>query len=139
MYYDNTLNKIKKFGLILSLMIGFLVISVTSTQAQWRDRDRDDNDRYSRDYRDNAMKMARERGYRDGFNEGRDDARDGDRYRPQASNYWERGTDGYDNRWGNGNRNSYRQVYRSAYMQGYRAGYYQRNNRNNRSFNVRIF
>ena len=68
-----------------------------------------------------CVEAARQNGYRDGFNDGADAAREGDRFHPQNSGDWQKGTNGYEDRFGN--KNAYRSAYRDAYMQGYRAGF----------------
>jgi hypothetical protein len=113
------------------LIIGFTVVTNTSAQAQYptyRGYERDDRYNGSRDYRNNnAMNMARQTGYRDGFNDGADAARESDRYHPQNSGDWQKGTNGYDDRYGN--KSAYKNAYRDAYMQGYRAAFDQVRNR----------
>lgn len=127
MYYDNTLDKIKKVGLVLSLILGFIVISGTSAQAQWRDNNRNvRNDRYYGN--SDTSRIAQQYGYRDGFRDGLDAAREGDRYHPQNSGDWQKGTNGYEDR--HGSKSLYKQSYRAAYIQGYQAGYNRNGNRN---------
>lgn len=62
-------------------------------------------------------------GYDDGFNQGRSDARDGDRYEPVRSSRYREGDRGYDGRYGS--RNEYKRDYRAAFQQGYEQGYRQ--------------
>lgn len=135
MYYGNTKERVRQIGLTLSLILGFIVVTGTSADAQWRnDRSRDnDNNRYNNSYRYDSQSVAREHGFRDGMKDGRDAAREGDRFHPQNSGDWQKGTNGYESRYGN--KNSYKQAYRDAYLQGYRNGYGDRrsSNRNNRS------
>jgi len=128
MYYDNTLNKIKKVGLVFSLILGFIVITGSSVNAQWRDNRGWRNDRYERDYRFDALSVVRQIGYRDGLNDGRDAAREGDRYHPQNSGDWQKGTNGYEDRFGS--KSAYKSAYRAAYVEGYQAGF----NRNGRGY-----
>lgn len=134
MYNNNTLNRFGKLGLGLSLILGFIVITNTSADAQWRDRnwDNDRDGRYERNSRYDALSVAREHGFRDGMKDGRDASRERDRFNPQNSGDWQKGTNGYEGRYGN--KNAYKQAYRDAYVQGYRNGYGDRRNvRNNRS------
>ncbi len=131
MYYDNTLDKIKKVGLVLSLILGFIVISGTSAQAQWRDNRNVRDDRYSGSRYDTS-RIAQQYGYRDGLRDGLDAAREGDRYHPQNSGDWQKGTNGYEDRYGS--KGAYKQSYRAAYIQGYQAGYNRNGNRGNRGY-----
>jgi hypothetical protein len=146
MYYDNTLEQFKRYGLILSLIIGLIALTNIVAQAQYptyrgyeRNNGNNRNDRYDNNYRYNALEAARQNGYRDGLNDGADAAREGDRYHPQNSGDWQKGTNGYEDRYGS--KNAYRSAYRDAYMRGYReafdrvrdrgrdrrGGYYRRN------------
>ena len=60
-------------------------------------------------------------GYRDGFEVGRNDARDHDRYDPIRSKRYRDGDHDYNGRYGP--RDDYKRAYRSAFEQGYRDGY----------------
>jgi len=64
---------------------------------------------------------AAQTGYRDGYDGGRDDARDHERYDPVRDARYRSGDHGYEGR--NGSRETYRQEYRAAYAQGYERGY----------------
>ncbi len=149
MYYNSSLKQFQRFGLILSLNIGLIALTNTLAQAQYptyRGYDRNNrNDRYDNNYRYNALEQARQNGYRDGLNDGSDAAREGDRFHPQNSGDWQKGTNGYEDRFGS--KNAYRSAYRDAYMQGYREGFdrvrdrrgnYNRGN-NNRVYNRRNY
>ncbi len=135
MYSINRQSKIKKTAILLSLMFGFIMILNTATQAQ-DNRDYRENRRDDRYYGNNydAARIAQQYGYRDGMNDGADAAREGDRYHPQNSGDWQKGTNGYESRYGS--KSAYKQAYRDAYLQGYRAGY-NRNDRSNRRNNRR--
>jgi hypothetical protein len=139
MYTNNTINKIKKIGILLSLILGFMLISSSETSAQYRDdrysrRDnRDYNNYYGYNSYGSAADIARKYGYQDGLNDGADAAREGDSYHPQNSGDWQKGTNGYESRYGS--KGAYKQAYREAYVQGYNAGYQRRNNNNNRARN----
>jgi hypothetical protein len=126
MYTNNTINKIKKIGILLSLMIGFMLISSTDASAQYGNygNSRRDNRGYNSSYNYDAINVAQRYGYQDGLNDGRDAAREGDRYHPQNSGDWQKGTNGYESRYGS--RSAYKQTYRAAYIEGYNAGF-QRN------------
>ena len=65
--------------------------------------------------------LAGENGYRDGFDQGRDDARDGDRFDPVRASRYRSGDRGYNNRYGS--RDDYKRAYRAAFQQGYADGY----------------
>ena len=125
MYMNNTINTIRKIGIILSLILGFMLISSTETNAQNRDS-RDYNNYYGYNSYGPAADIARKYGYQDGLNDGADAAREGDRYHPQNSGDWQKGTNGYESRYGS--KGAYKQAYRQAYMEGYNAAYQRRNN-----------
>jgi len=83
----------------------------------WRDHDRDGEFRGPR----GGWSAASDHGYRDGYAQGRDDARDGDRYDPIRSRRYREGDSGYQGRYGS--RDEYKREYRSAFQDGYRQGY----------------
>lgn len=130
MYTNNTINRFKKTGILLSLIFGFMLISSVDVSAQWRDnRYRNDNYYNNSGYdswRNNAGGIAQRYGYQDGLKDGADAAKDRDDYRPEKSGDYKKGMNGYISRYGN--KNAYKQNYRSAYMQGYRDGYDRYNN-----------
>ena len=65
--------------------------------------------------------MAAQNGYRDGFEAGRNDARDRERFDPVRAKRYREGDHDYDNR--DGARDDYKRDYRAAFDQGYREGY----------------
>ena len=64
---------------------------------------------------------AADNGFRDGYDQGRSDARDGDRYDPVRAKRYREGDHDYNNRYGS--RDEYKREYRSAFEQGYSQGY----------------
>lgn len=76
------------------------------------------DDRYGRGGYGN---LAAERGFRDGYEEGRKDARDRDRFDPVRSKKYRSADDGYDRRYGT--REQWKAAYRAAFRQGYERGY----------------
>ena len=56
-------------------------------------------------------------GFDDGYRQGREDARDGDRFDPVRAKRYREGDRGYDRRYGT------REQWKTAYRQGFRAGY----------------
>jgi hypothetical protein len=60
-------------------------------------------------------------GYRDGFDQCRDDARDGDRFDPVRSSRYRSGDHEYNSRYGS--RDDYKRDYRTALQRGYEQGY----------------
>ncbi len=64
---------------------------------------------------------AVDNGFRDGYAQGRDDARDGDRYDPVRASRYREGDHDYNNRYGS--RDAYKRAYRDAFQQGYERGY----------------
>ena len=72
---------------------------------------------YGRDYRSPAF----ENGARDGFEKGREDARDNDRFDPRRHNWYRAGDRHYDKRFGP--RKLYEDEYRRGFLAGYDQGY----------------
>ena len=68
-----------------------------------------------------SYSIATENGYRDGFEAGRDDARDRNRFDPVRSKRYREGDHDYDSRYGS--RDAYKAEYRNAFRQGYEEGY----------------
>ena len=64
---------------------------------------------------------AAQNGYRDGFEAGRNDARDRARYDPILPRRYRDGDHDYDRRYGS--REEYKREYRAAFQQGYERGY----------------
>jgi len=64
---------------------------------------------------------ASQNGYRDGLEQGRNDARDHDRYDPAGAKRYREGDHDYHDRYGS--REEYKREYRSAFQQGYDEGY----------------
>ena len=64
---------------------------------------------------------ARQTGYRDGVEAGRNDARDRQNNDPRRSKRYREGDNDYDSRYGS--RDQYKQEYRAAFQQGYEQGY----------------
>ncbi|HEX8368056.1 MAG TPA: hypothetical protein VF604_05910 [Pyrinomonadaceae bacterium] len=129
MYSINILSNIKRMAIILSLAFGVVLISDISAQAQYRksrqtrvyisrEYSRDYN---TREYTDEGMNVAEQYGYEDGLQDGADAGRERDAYHPENSGDWQKGTNGYEDRFGS--KKAYRQAYREAYLEGYREGY----------------
>ena len=64
---------------------------------------------------------AAQNGYRDGLEQGRDDAHDRDRYDPTGAKRYRQGDHDYHDRYGS--RDEYKREYRAAFQQGYDEGY----------------
>jgi hypothetical protein len=62
-----------------------------------------------------------DRGYRDGYEKGREDARDRDSYDPVRHRWYRNGDRGYDRRFGP--KEAYRYTYREGFEAGYEAAY----------------
>jgi hypothetical protein len=75
----------------------------------------------TRGYQDPAFA----RGYSDGWEKGRDDGRDRDRYDPVRHGDYKDADNGYDRSYGS--KDAYRNNYRSGFRQGYEDGYRARN------------
>jgi hypothetical protein len=65
--------------------------------------------------------IAFDRGFRDGLEKGREDARDNDSYDPVRHRWYRNADRGYEGRYGN--KDSYRLVYRDGFERGYDQGY----------------
>jgi hypothetical protein len=86
------------------------------------------NARYSREGvnpptvdRGEERSVAARIGYQDGFEAGRNDARDRARFDPVRAKRYREGDHDYDRRYGS--RDEYKRDYRAAFEQGYREGY----------------
>ncbi len=120
MYSNNLHNRIMKSVILLFLFLGFILISAATAQAQKRYY-RYEGRIYRADPNSEGRQVARQYGYEDGFEDGADAGRERDVYNPQNSGDWKKGTNGYEDEFGN--KRLYRQAYRSAYLQGYKSGY----------------
>jgi hypothetical protein len=65
--------------------------------------------------------VAFQRGFDDGYRQGMEAARDGDRYDLRREGWYRSGDRGYDRRYGP--RDEYRQIYRNGFSRGYDQGY----------------
>jgi hypothetical protein len=94
------------------------------------DRWDDDDDRYNgRDRRGNqSLRFAYQRGYREGLQQGRRDAR---RYRGSYGNYGGYGNYRNGNRRGWGNNSDWQRAYQRGFERGYREGLNRNRNRRN--------
>lgn len=80
------------------------------------------DDRYGRPGRDGRYaNPAATAGFDDGYRQGVDDARDGDRRDPVRARNYRSGDRGYDRRYGS--RDDWKTVYRRAFIEGYDRGY----------------
>jgi hypothetical protein len=70
---------------------------------------------------DGYASPAAQSGYRDGYEQGRDDARDGDRFDPVRAARYRAGNRDYDRRFGS--LDEYKRAYRAAFQTGYERGY----------------
>ena len=68
-----------------------------------------------------ATSPAAENGYRDGYEQGRNDARSGSRFDPVGARRYRSGDQDYDRRYGS--RDAYKREYRAAFRSGYEQGY----------------
>jgi hypothetical protein len=64
---------------------------------------------------------AAQNGFRDGVDQGRSDARDGDRFDPVRASRYRSGDHDYDKRYGS--KDEYKREYRTGFEQGYEQGY----------------
>lgn len=124
MYSNRILCSIKKTAILLSLALGFVLISDNAAQAQNRyNRNERQYRVYSYESGNEGIRAARQYGYEDGFEDGADAGRERDAYHPENSGDWQKGTNGYEDKFGN--KKLYKQAYRQAYLQGYKQGYKQ--------------
>lgn len=75
---------------------------------------------YDVDYRE-TRRIARDYGYRDGWEDGEDAGMERDAYHPQNSGDYQKATNGYEDTFGD--KDLYKEAYRSAYLSGYKAGF----------------
>jgi hypothetical protein len=68
-----------------------------------------------------ASSPAAQNGYRDGYEQGRNDARGGNRFDPVGARRYRSGDQDYDGRYGS--RDDYKREYRAAFQAGYEQGY----------------
>lgn len=120
----------RTIGLGLLMTLAIVAFSSVEAKAQWGGRD---DGRWGRNGggilgaifggggNNNMRSIARERGYRDGQDVGREQSRDGRRYDPSSSSRYRNATNGYEG-WMR-NREAYRNAYRRTFEQGYRDGY----------------
>lgn len=87
------------------------------------DRDDDDDDRYDdgRNDRGRVRQVAFDNGYREGFQEGREDRSNGERFDYNDEGEFRDATSGYRNEYGSVD--AYRGDFRDGYARGYRDGY----------------
>ena len=124
MYSNRILCNIKKTAILLSLALGFVLISDNAAQAQNRyNRNERQYRVYTYESGSEGLRAARQYGYEDGFEDGADAGRERDAYHPENSGDWQKGTNGYEDKFGN--KKLYKQAYRQAYLQGYKQGYKQ--------------
>ena len=78
-------------------------------------------DSYPGDRGYGSNSVAVQNGERDGYEKGREDARDNDSYDPVRHSWYRSGDRGYNNRYGT--RDDYKLVYREGFESGYDRGY----------------
>jgi hypothetical protein len=134
MYSKDILCGIKKTAILLSLAIGFVLISDTAAPAQnrvYRNGRQSTvyvyEDRYDRYEPFEGTLAARQYGYKDGLEDGGDAGLERDAYHPENSGDFKKATNGYERKFGN--KQLYKQNYREGYLRGYRDGYRRYTNR----------
>lgn len=70
------------------------------------------------------LSPAAEHGFREGYEKGREDLRDGDRYDPRRHGWYRDGDRHYDRRYGS--RDQWKNEYRRAFLEGYERAYRER-------------
>ena len=116
--------KITGFGMMLSMIFGLLILTVTDAQAQFRGNRQ--IFRVERGNNNNVNRIGRAQGYSDGLREGSNAARGRKRKSPYDEGKFKKATNGYKSRFGN--REAYKQSYRQGFLRGYDEAY-RRNNR----------
>ena len=120
MYSNRILSNVKKTAILLSFAFTIVLVSGTASQAQYRNT-RQTNVYTTDQYTNEGGQVAEQYGYEDGYNDGADAGRERDAYHPENSGDWQKGTNGYEDRFGS--KRAYKQSYRAAYLQGYKDGY----------------
>lgn len=120
MYSNRILSNIKQTAILLSFAFGIVLIFDTAAQAQYRNT-RQTSVYTTDEYTTEGGRVAEQYGYEDGLIDGMDAGRERDAYHPENSGDWQKGTNGYEDRFGN--KRAYKQAYRAAYLQGYKDGY----------------
>jgi hypothetical protein len=101
--------------------------AVRNRDERYRDRNtrtsrpRDVYGSYPNDRGYGNNSVAFQSGERDGYEKGREDARDNDSYDPVRHSWYRSGDRGYNNRYGT--RDDYKLVYRDGFESGYERGY----------------
>ena len=95
-----------------------------NSDQRYRDRSARNQEVYGSYPSDRAYgynSVAIQNGERDGYEKGREDARDNDSYDPVRHSWYRSGDRGYNNRYGT--RDDYKLVYREGFESGYERGY----------------
>jgi hypothetical protein len=126
---SNILHIILRAGFAISLVIGFVVASNSSVQAQYGSYGRYGG------YGNGTYQIAQQNGYNDGLLKGQEDAREGHN-NPTGTSDYKNATRGYNSSMGN--KDQYKQAYRQAFLQGFSEGqnrYYGNGGYNNGGYN----
>ncbi len=122
MYSNNTIKKIIKLGILVSIAFGLILISSEEADAQrrvyWPPTIRDHRFPVTRS---EIEQIAQTIGYRDGRADGDDAADDGEPYDPYNESSYKNALNGYRFRFTD--KEFYREAYRAAYLEGYRDGF----------------
>ena len=100
------------------LLVAMALVSGSSVVASAQEWSYPNRDGYYRN--DRAAANAREFGYQDGLNDGRNDRSTGHSFRPTHDSNFKHADRGY---YGSMDKNYYKQLYREAYENGYQRGY----------------
>lgn len=112
-----------KAALTLAMAVGIGLATSAPAQAQHRNDHPHDRDYYGYG-RNDIYQMARQNGYHDGVEHGREHRLERKRYDPTGTRHYKDATDGY--RSGSGDKDTYKQAYREGFRRGYDEGYYGR-------------
>lgn len=118
-------------GRMTVALLALLTVGCASTYAQGRGYPRYPDQRGGV-YRGGGVQSAvYQRAFDDGYRQGFDAARDGDRYDVRRESWYRSADRGYDRRYGS--RDAYRRAYRDAFARGYDDGYREARYRDNRN------
>lgn len=119
MNFDDLKRWTSKAALMLAGGIAIGLVTSAPAQAQHRSDHPHDRDYYGRN---DIYQLARQNGFHDGVEHGREHRLERKRYDPTGTRHYKDATDGY--RSGSEDKNTYKQAYRQGFRTGYDEGYY---------------
>jgi len=131
MKLNNIRKNIKSIGLVLSLVVGFVLISGSNVQAQYQGRNNRQNDRDRYDNNGgNLYKIAIQKGYEDGLKQGLKEARSNRNSNASGHSTFKIASRGYQAR--HGSKSAFQVAYREGFTRGYNEAFdrYRNDDRN---------